>query len=376
MHLVVDAVVVRSGSSAIVIEHLLRGWREAAPDDRVTVLCDEAGPAFAVPDDYPVVTVRAPVGGPAGAAWLRSFGARRAARALRPDAVLAAVPATGLVGYGDGAVRRGLILYDLRHELRPHQFSRKTRISRRASWGWTMSRADGIYTISERTLADLQARHPRLARHGVAAQLGADHVDTWPAVATPAEPTPAAPPYALAFGHFANKNADAVLEGWARFCRTRSTGSGQATGSGPAWRLRLVGMGSADRAAATEKVAELGVADRVELMPWLDDDAFQDVFAGAGLVIFPSDFEGFGLPAIEAMRLRIPVVVSDDPALAEVTGGHAAVAASTDPGDLAAAITEALGYSSEQLEAGRRFTDAFAWRRTAGVIRASLLDRG
>jgi len=46
MHLVVDAVVVRSGSSAIVIEHLLGGWTEAAPDDRVTVLCDEAGPAF------------------------------------------------------------------------------------------------------------------------------------------------------------------------------------------------------------------------------------------------------------------------------------------------------------------------------------------
>jgi len=361
MHLVVDAVVVRSGSSAIVIEHLLRGWTEAAPGDRVTVLVDEAGPAFAVPDGYPVVTVRPPVGGPAGAAWLRSFGVRRAARALRPDAVLAAVPATGLVGYGDRAAARGLILYDLRHELRPHQFSRRTRLSRRASWGWTMSRADGIYTISERTLSDLRDRHPRLARHGVAAQLGADHVDAWPA-ASPAEPVEAQPPYALAFGHFANKNADAVLEGWARFCRTEGR-----------WRLRLVGMGSTDRAAAAERVAALGVADRVELMPWLDDAAFQDVFAGAGLVIFPSDFEGFGLPAIEAMRLGIPVVVSDDPALAEVTGGHAAVARSTDPEDLAVAITAALGFSPDQLEAGRRFTDRFAWRRTASVVRTSLL---
>lgn len=362
MHLVVDAVVVRSGSSAIVIEHLLRGWTEAAPDDRVTVLCDETGPAFAVPDGYPVVTVRAPVGGPAGAAWLRSFGVRRAARALRPDAVLAAIPATGLVGYGDGAARRGLILYDLRHELRPHQFSWKTRLSRRASWGWTMSRADGIFTISERTLTDLQEQHPRLARHGVAAQLGADHVDTWAAV-TAGTASDSEAPYALAFGHFANKNANAVLEGWARFCRTDDR-----------WRLRLVGMGSADRSAATEQVQALGIADRVELMPWLDDAAFQDYFAGAGLVIFPSDFEGFGLPAIEAMRLGIPVVVSDDPALAEVTGGHAAVARSTSPADLAAAITEALSYPPERLEAGRRFTDGFSWRRTASVVRASLLE--
>jgi glycosyltransferase involved in cell wall biosynthesis len=365
MHLVVDAVVVRSGSSAIVIEHLLRGWTEAAPEDRVTVLCDEAGPAFAVPDDYPVVTVRAPVGGPVGAAWLRSFGVRRAARALRPDAVLAAVPATGLVGYGGGTGSRGLILYDLRHELRPHQFSGRTRLSRRVSWGWTMSRADGIYTISERTLADLQVQHPRLARHGVAAQLGADHVDAWPAITTRRTADPEAPPYALAFGHFANKNADAVLDGWAQFCRTDDR-----------WRLRLVGMGSDDRAAAAEQVAALGITDRVELMPWLDDDAFQDYFAGAGLVIFPSDFEGFGLPAIEAMRLGIPVVVSDDPALAEVTGGHAAVAASTSPADLAAAVTRALAFTPDQLEAGRRFTDAFSWRRTASVVRSSLLQAG
>jgi glycosyltransferase involved in cell wall biosynthesis len=265
------------------------------------------------------------------------------------------VPATGLVGYGSSA-RRGLILYDLRHELRPHQFSARTRLSRRVSWGWTMSRADGIYTISERTLDDLRDRHPRLAGHGVAAQLGADHVDEWrtSSVAT-AE-------YALAFGHFGNKNADAVIEGWAQFCTTDHT-----------WRLRLVGMGSADRAAAVKRVAELGVEDRVELMPWLDDEEFQDYFAGAGLVVFPSDFEGFGLPAIEAMRLGIPVVVSDDPALAEVTGGHAAVARSTSPEDLAAAIAEALAFTPDRLEAGRRFTDAFSWRRTATVVRESLL---
>lgn len=362
MHLVVDAVVVRSGSSAIVIEHLLRGWAEAAPEDRVTVLVDESGPQFAVPEGYPVVTVTAPVGGPAGAAWLRSFGVRRAARALRPDAVLAAVPATGLAGYGRGAAKRGLILYDLRHELRPHQFSWRTRFSRRLSWGWTLSRADGIYTISERTLADLRERHPRLARHGMAAQLGADHVDAWPATSARDAADPDAP-YALAFGHFANKNADAVIEGWAQFCRTEDR-----------WRLRLVGMGSADRSAATERVEALGIADRVELMPWLDDAAFEECFAGAGLVIFPSDFEGFGLPAIEAMRLGIPVVVSDDPALAEVTGGHAVIAPSTAPEHLAAAITDALAKTHEQLAAGRRFTDGFTWRRTARVVRASLLE--
>jgi glycosyltransferase involved in cell wall biosynthesis len=353
VHIVVDAVAVRSGSSAIVLEHLLGAWRSLAADDRITVLTGSDGPGFPLPDGVDVHRLSSRLPGPAAGLWLRSVAVRRAAARLGADAVLSGVPASGLVGTGSP---RGIILYDLRHELRPHQFSRGTRIARRVSWWWSMRQADGIYTISERTLHDLQARHPRLATKARAAVLGADHVDAWPTAVR------AEPPYALAFGHFANKNADAVVEGWARFCATDDT-----------WRLRLVGMGSADRASATELVRRLGVEDRVELMPWLDDDEFQACFAAAGLVVFPSDFEGYGLPAVEAMRLGIPVVVSDDEALAEVTGGHAVVAASTSAADLAAAIAAALRLTGEHLEAGRAHTDTLTWRRTAQVVRDSLL---
>ena len=352
MHLLVDAVAVQSGSSAIVVEHLLRGWTELAPSDRITVLTGPEGAAFAVPAGAVVEPVHPPVGGPVGGLWLRSVAVRRRARQLGVDAVLSGVPASGLLG---STARRGLILYDLRHELRPHQFSRATRVARRLSWAWSMRRADGIFTISERTLDDLRRRHPRPARKGAAAVLGSDHVQGWP------QPEPADPPYAIAFGHFANKNADAVIGGWAQFCETE-----------PRWRLRLVGMGSADRAAAEEQVRSLGIVDRVELMPWLDDEAFQRCFTGAGLVVFPSDFEGFGLPAAEALRLGIPTVVSADPALAEVTGGHAVTARSTGAADLAAAFAEAIALSPEALEAGRRYAEPFTWRRAAEVVRNGL----
>ncbi|UMG91115.1 glycosyltransferase [Nocardioides sp. TF02-7] len=289
MHLVVDAVAVQEGSAGIVVEHLLAGWTELAPADRVTVLAPPAGPAFRVPAGVAVETLTAPLPGPAGRLWLRSVAVRRAARRLRADAVLSGVPASGLLGT---RCPRGIILYDLRHELRPHQFSRATRLARRVSWGWSMASADGIFTISERTLGDLRRRHPRHAGKARAAVLGSDHALAWP----PADPArPEEPPYALAFGHFANKNADAVIAGWAAFCRTDDR-----------WHLRLVGMGAADRAAAEEQVARLGVADRVTLMPWLDDEAFARCFTGAGLVVFPSDFEGFGLPAAEASAARDP----------------------------------------------------------------------
>jgi glycosyltransferase involved in cell wall biosynthesis len=356
MHLVVDAVAVRRGSSAVVIEHLLRGWRAEWPEDRLTVVCGPDGPAFEPPPGVDVERLRAPLPGAPGGLWLRSVGVRRAARRLDADAVLSGVPASGLLGTG---CPRGLILYDLRHELRPEQFSRATRLARAISWRWSMSHVDGIYTISHRTLDDLRRLHPRLARRGVAAPLGSEHAAGW------RRDEAATAPYALAFGHFANKNVPAVLEGWAGFCRAH-----------PEWRLRLVGMGAADRSAVAARVEELGVSDRVELMPWLDDDAFSACFAGASLVVFPSDFEGFGLPAVEALLLGIPAVVSPDPALLEVTGGHAAVAATVGADDLRAAMDVAIAQTPEQREAGRRFAEGQTWTGMARTIRTSLVERG
>jgi glycosyltransferase involved in cell wall biosynthesis len=357
MHLVVDAVVVTRGSSAVVIEHLLRGWREEFPADRLTLLCGADGPPFPVPDGVAVETLRAPAAlGPAGGLWLRTVGVRRATKRLGADAALTGVPASGLLGTG---CPRGLILYDLRHELRPEQFSRATRLARAVSWRWGMSHADGIYTISHRTLGDLQDLHPHLARRGVAAPLGSEHAAAWQATESDTGR------YALAFGHFANKNVPAVLEGWAAFCADH-----------PDWRLRLVGMGAADRASATAQVERLGIADRVELMPWLDDDAFASCFAGASLVVFPSDFEGFGLPAVEAMLLGIPVVVSGDAALREVTGGHAAVAATVGADDLRAAMEQAIAQTDEQREVARAFAAGQTWTGMARIIRESLVERG
>jgi glycosyltransferase involved in cell wall biosynthesis len=356
MHLVIEAVAVGPGSSAVVLEHLVRAWRDAWPDDHLTVLSGPDGPAFGLPAGVDVDTLRSPAPGPLRGLWLRSVGVRRAARRLRADAVLSGVPASGLLGTG---CVRGLILYDLRHELRPEQFSRAQRLARNVSWRWSMSRVDGIYTISERTLADLKRLHPRLARHGRAAVLGSEHALAWRA------PDAGTGPYALAFGHFANKNVQAVIEGWAAFCRTR-----------PEWRLRLVGMGATDRASATALVERLGVAAQVELMPWLDDDEFAGCFAGAGLVVFPSDFEGFGLPAVEALRLGIPTVVSADAALLEVTGGHAAVARSVAADDLRTAMEDALARTPEQREAGRQYAAGFSWTGMAETIRSSLLESG
>jgi glycosyltransferase involved in cell wall biosynthesis len=354
VHLLLDAFAVRTGSSASVVEGLLRGWAQLAPDDEITVVSSGALP-FRIPATARHEVVAPPVGGVVGGLWERVFAVRHAARRLAPDAVLSGVTASGFLNPG---CRRGVIVTDLRHEIKPHQFSWSRRLARRLGYGWSYRTADVFVCISERTRDDLVRLHSRTRGRALAAQLGADHVDGWHR----APPDLAAGgPYALAFGQSENKNVGAVLDAWAQF------GSQH-----PGWTLRLAAMSAADRRAAAAQVAALELADGVELMSWLPDDEFAAMFAGAGLVVLPSDFEGFGMPAIEGLRLGIPVVVSADAALAEVTGGHAELADPISAGAIAAAMTRAISHTPGQRQAGIDWSQRFTWQATARVVREAL----
>lgn len=353
MKVVVDAVGVRQGSAAIVVGNLLAGWRRAAPEDDIVVLADGT-PDFPVPDGVEVDVLAPRTGKPLDRLRLQTVGIRRACRRHGADIALSGITASAFLGT---PCPHGAIVYDLRHELRPDQFSRARRLSRRVLYGWTFRRSDALLCISERTRTDLTARRPKLRAKSRAALLGADHAAGWRAGAD-------AGGYVLAFGHFANKNVGAVLEAWQRHVQR----------SGPL-TLRICGLGAAARASVEQQIAELGIGERVELLPWLTDEQFQAVFAGARCVLFPSDFEGFGLPAVEAMLLGIPVVVSTDPALVEVTGGHAVVAADDRPDTLATAIDRALALDADQLAAAAAHAGTFTWERTARIVRETLGTR-
>jgi hypothetical protein len=72
------------------------------------------------------------------------------------------------------------------------------------------------------------------------------------------------------------------------------------------------------------------------------------------------------------MRLGIPVVVTPDPALYEVTGGLATVMDGWDAAALARALPVARSQSAQDLERGVTWASKFTWKRTAGVVRATL----
>lgn len=159
------------------------------------------------------------------------------------------------------------------------------------------------------------------------------------------------PPYVLyAGGSAARKNLPALAQAWERVAQVR-----------PEWQLALSGASNPGRErlfSAMPRVVHLGrIAD--DLMPSL--------VAGAGAVVVPSLYEGFGLPALEAMAARVPLVASNRSSLPEVVGDGGTLVEPT-PEALAAGIehvTSGAPSVPAMVEAGRARAEQFTWERSA-----------
>jgi glycosyltransferase involved in cell wall biosynthesis len=287
---------------------------------------------------------------------VQSRAGRKVCREVDADVLLGAISTTAATPVGCPKV---ITVHDLRHELRPDQFSRGRRLLRKVSYAIGYREASGLICISERTRGDLLRLHPRLAKKPVfTVPWAADHVDAWPRRDLAGEDR-----YALAFGHFPNKAVERVIDAW-RILRDR----------GEAIPLVFVGIPADERGRIAERIASAGLSGIVEALPWLAKEDFRGRFASADLIVFPSDFEGFGLPAVEAMRLGIPLVISADEALLEVTGAHATVAAADDAPSLAEAVLTAWKTPQDELDQARAFVQEYRWVDVARATRAALAE--
>jgi glycosyltransferase involved in cell wall biosynthesis len=346
----VEVISAEFGGIRTYVENLLEAWARARPEDELLVVVPKGAAVATHP--HARREVRVPRPGPLGRPVVQTVLVRRIARDFGADAILATLPSTTLVRTG---IPTAVVVYDLRHELRPEQFTLARRLMRGVSYHRGYAVADAIVAISQRTLDDLHRLHPRTARMpGTVVHLGADHVLDWPG-------TPGSGP-AVTFAHHTNKNPDLVLDAWADGARR-----GLDLPS-----LLVLGTG-AQRDRLTARVAELGLADRVELAGYLPDDEFRQALASASMVVFPSDFEGFGLPVVEGMLLGIPVVIGPEPATLEVAGGHAAVLDGWSPGALADAVRRAAAFDADHLERARVHAQAFTWTRCVEQTRDVLL---
>jgi glycosyltransferase involved in cell wall biosynthesis len=134
------------------------------------------------------------------------------------------------------------------------------------------------------------------------------------------------------------------------------------------------GWGGEDYLATVEA---LGLRDRVRFTGFVEDDLLPELYRGALLFVYPSLYEGFGLPVLEAMACGTPVITSNRASLPEVAGDAALLVDPTQPEALAAAMTSIIsngelrqGLRAKGLARARAFTWDGVAEQTVAIYRA------
>ena len=148
-------------------------------------------------------------------------------------------------------------------------------------------------------------------------------------------------------GDYPHKNISRLIEAYARMRSRLPEG----------WSLVIRGSATPD---LQRRVAHFGVQSKVQFLPWLSDEEMPLLYSAASALIFPSLFEGGGLPVLEAMACECPVVASDLPTTREFAGG---AALTFDPGS--------ISDMSRAMEESERSPQARADCRQVGLARVA-----
>jgi glycosyltransferase involved in cell wall biosynthesis len=138
--------------------------------------------------------------------------------------------------------------------------------------------------------------------------------------------------------------------------------------------LVLAGYPTAHEAELRERAASEGLDADVRFPAWLSAEELEGLWALAEAFVFPSLYEGFGLPVLEAMARGVPVACSNASSLPEVAGEAALLFDPHDEAAIAEALQRLLGDRAlrEQLRSrGLDRVSEFTWERTARLTLAS-----
>ena len=131
--------------------------------------------------------------------------------------------------------------------------------------------------------------------------------------------------------------------------------------------VTLVVVGSSWSADEELRLAELGIQDCVHLLTDVDDEKLRQLYNRAAAFVYPSLYEGFGIPLLEAMACGCPVIASHVPSTTEVAGECPIYFEPTEVDDLVNAFDVALseGRVSERTNAGLERVKQYSWAKTA-----------
>src|SRR4029079_1691081 len=176
-------------------------------------------------------------------------------------------------------------------------------------------------------------------------------------------------PFVLCVGALqARKNVPLAIEAYARLM-----------GGGTECELVVAGGDKGGRLDVLDAILRTRLTGRVHLLGHVEDEELPALYSGARALVFPSLYEGFGLPALESMACGTPVIASNTTGLAEAVGEAGLTIDPSSVEELADAMRSVLtdpALRDRLVAAGRIRAADFTWARaaaaTAAVYRAAL----
>lgn len=308
----------------------------------------------------------------AAAAWPPAV--RTEARVLRPGHRLVRIPLTLpyraardrldvlLVQYtGPPVIRCPVVtvVHDVGFARLPQFYTRAERIWMKRTIPLTMLRAAGVITVSEFSKEEIVGLYavPR-ARVTVA------HNGVAPAFSDGSRRAPSIdPPFFLSVGNLQpRKNLPTLVRGYRSFLERRPEAPE---------RLVVVGQPWFEAETLHRETVDLRASGRLLFTGYVADEDLVGLLQGATAFAYPSVYEGFGLPPIEAMAAGAPTLVSDIPVMREVLGDSALRLPPSDSDAWAGAldrVSSDAGLRARLTEAGRARAARYTWEACARQV--------
>jgi glycosyltransferase involved in cell wall biosynthesis len=246
-----------------------------------------------------------------------------------------------------------LTIHDLSPWRNPEWHDSAGRVRRRTPWLVRFRRARMILTVSEAVRKEIISHFGMRPEQVRAVPLAASSIfRPVPATASPLNP-PASRPFFLFVGTLEpRKNVAALVDAW------------RATKAETGADLIIAGRNRTD-------FVPIEPCEGLNLLGEVSDDQLPRLYSDALAFVYPTFYEGFGLPVLEAMQCGCPVITSNDPAVMEVAGGAAIHTNSAhELADSMRNLAANQGLRKDLSKAGLARAADFSWKRTARDTRS------
>ena len=253
-------------------------------------------------------------------------------------------------------------VHDVSFKRYPKLFSARDRLLFSTLLPWSMQRANAIITVSEHARSEIVEFYPHV-RDKIHVTHEAPDPQFRPVTdKTRLETTRSRfgirSTFVLAVGDLQpRKNIVRLIRAFARIRAEFES-----------MQLVVVGKVRSERTSWGKVVCALGLSDHVIFTGYVPDDQLVLLYNAAQLFVYPSIYEGFGLPILEAMACGVPVVTSNTSSMPEVAGEAALLIDPFNESQIAAAMLRVLqspDLSRKLARDGLHRAEQFAWHRTA-----------